>query len=181
MLLYIKQLIQLLLSPARGWEDISSEARTAEEIQRTGFYPWIGVTAVSQFVRLFYDHDATFVSELQGAIAIAGALFISLYLGRLFLDIILPKHVDKKINLAKVNIFSVYLIGMIGLYHIVSNLIPTSMTFLNFLPLLSLLIIFKAIPFVGVPEDRSVAFMTLSAIALMVIPIGVAALLTFLI
>lgn len=181
MWLYIRQLIQLLLSPAKGWEDISEAAKTADEIQRRGFYPWIGITAASEFLRLIYNHKVSFVDVLQGAIAIGGALFISLYIARIFLDMILPQHVDRKVNLVKVNVFAIYLVGMVGLYHIISNAMPASMTFLNFLPVFSLLIVFKSTTFLGISEDKTMTFLWLSAVGVIVIPIAVAALLSFII
>ena len=72
MWLYIKQLLQLLLEPSHGWEDISEANRPAETIQRTGFFPWIGITSLSCFARLIYEHDLTFIHVLQTAIAVAG-------------------------------------------------------------------------------------------------------------
>lgn len=181
MWLYIKQLLQLLLSPARGWEDVSAAALPPDEIQRRGFYPWIGIVAASQFLNLIHDHHDSFFTLLQGAVAISGALFISLYLARLFLDITLPQHIGGDVNFAKINIFANYLIGLIGLYHIIANAMPASMTFLHFLPALSLLVIFKSVTFIGIKEDNIVVFLVLAGIATIAVPIAVAALLTFII
>lgn len=181
MWLYIKQLLQLLLEPSHGWEDISEANRAAETIQRTGFFPWIGVTSLSCFARLIYEHDLTFIHVLQTAIAVAGAMFISLYVSRLLLDILLPKYVDAKMNISKINVFNLYMTGMMGLYLIVANLMPASLTFLKFLPLLSLLVIFKSTAFMGVRESDTTSFLFLTALNVIVIPIGVAALLTFII
>lgn len=171
----------MLLEPSHGWEDISEANRPADVIQRTGFFPWIGVTALSCFIQLLYEHDLTFVHVLQTAIAIAGAMFISLYISRLLLDILLPKYVDQKMNISKINVFNLYMTGMMGLYLVIANLMPASLTFLMFLPLLSLLIIFKSTAFMGVKESDTTSYLFLTALTVIVIPIGAAALLTFII
>ena len=54
MLEYLKYLVQLLLSPARGWEDISAKSPDPEEMTRKGLYPLIGIAAVSEFCAFFY-------------------------------------------------------------------------------------------------------------------------------
>lgn len=181
MWLYIKQLIQLLLSPARGWEDISEAAMSSEDIQRRGFYPWLGIVGASDFLRLFYVRELTFLAALQSAIAIAGALFISLYLARLFLDLALPQYVDNKLNVTKINTFTIFMTGMIGFYNVISNAMPASMTFLHFLPLLSLLIIFKSTVYMGIMQDKAMTFLWITAVGVILIPIGMATLLSFII
>lgn len=171
----------MLLSPARGWEDISEAARTPEEIQRRGFAPWIGICAAGEFMRLFHESEATFTSVLQSAIAIAGSLFISVYIGRLFLDLTMPRHVNAKLNVVKVSVFTYYTVGMIGFYSIISNTLPASMTFLHFLPFLSLLIIFKSTRFLDIPKEKTVTFMCLASVAVIILPIATSALLSFII
>lgn len=181
MLQYIKHLIQLLLAPSRGWEDVSESAVPADEIQRRGFYPWTGIVAASCLLRLFYDRDITFTGVIMASIAAAGALFVSVFIARIFLDITLPRYIDSKINVSKVNIFAVYLTGIMGLYSIIGNATPASMTFLNFLPVLSLLIIFRSMKFLGIKDENAVSFIALAAVAVIVIPVGVSVFFNFII
>ncbi len=58
---------------------------------------------------------------------------------------------------------------------------PARLTLLHFLPLLSLLVIFRSARFMDVPEGNTVTFMCLSAVAVIVVPVGMCALLTFII
>lgn len=181
MLLFIRHLLQLLLSPSRGWEDISAAAQTYDVIQRAGFYPWLGIVALSNFLQLFYSPTLTFFECLLGAITTAGGLFISLYLGRLFLDFTLPEHVDTKLNITKINTFTIYMVAMMGIYTIISNAMPANLTFLYFLPLLSVVIIFRATTYLGISGDRIAVFICLASVATIVVPIAVVALLQFII
>lgn len=181
MFLFIRYLIQLLLSPSRGWEDISSAAQTCDVIKRNGFYPWLGFVAMSNFLQLIYSPTLTFFECLLGAIAVAGGLFISLYLGRLFLDFTLPEHVDAKLNITKINTFCIYMVALMGIYSVISNAMPANLTFLYFLPLLSVVIIFRATAYLGISHDRIAVFICLASVATIVVPIAVIALLQFIV
>lgn len=181
MWLFIKNMIQLILSPQRGWEDISESAVAPEVLCRRGFYPWLAVVGLSEFLRLFYDFSLSVLTLAEHAVAMAGALFASLYLGRLFLEAIFPRYISDKANPIKIYIFTIYLTGLIGLYHIISCAMPARLTLLHFLPLLSLLVIFRSARYMDVPEGNTVTFLCLSAVAVIVVPVGMCALLTFII
>lgn len=178
---FIQHLLQLVLSPARGWEDISEAARGADDIQRSGLYPWLGVTAMSEFVRLAYQPGLTFVVALESAVAVAGAMFASLYVARIFLDMTLGAHVDGTLNVSKVSVLTSYMIGVACLFRIISNIVPASLTLVHILPLLSLLIIFKASPYIGVRSDSAMTFLGLAAIATVVTPLAMTFLLMIII
>ena len=177
MWLFFKHLIQLLLSPSRGWEDISEAGRSVDDIRRTGYYPLIGITALSRVLRLLYGNSPSVVDLLLSAIAVAGTMFASMYIGRLLLDMTLPKCTDGHFNPTKVDCFTTYLLGIDCLFLIFANAMPAHMTFVNFLPLLSLIIIFKATQYLDIREDSRLNFTILAIIAVIVIPIALGSLL----
>lgn len=170
MFTYIKNIFRLLVTPARGWEEVSASGIPFDILLRKGFVPFVIFTALTEFVPLVYDHSATFLSSLGGSIAVGGGLFVSLFAARLFLDVVLPRYIDKDINMVKVNNLCIYLVGLDCFYRIFSNLLPASLTFLSFLPLLSILILFKSIPYLGVSEERALKYIFLSFVAVVVIP-----------
>lgn len=177
MWLYIRQLVQLVLSPASAWDDISSSARTPDEVQRRGFYPWLAVTALSELLRLCYEPTLSVWVALESAIAVAGAMFASVYVARLILDVTLPARVDGQLNVAKVAVFVLYNVGLVCFYRVVANVLPTSLTIVHFLPLLSLPVIFRGARYVGVRSDSVMAFVGLALIAAVIVPMVLAALL----
>ncbi len=170
MWLYIRQLLQLVLSPGGGWDDISEAAQTPDEVQRRGFYPWLALTALSEFVRLAYDSSLTFLAVFESAIAVAGGMFVSMYVARVFFDITLPRYVDGTLNISKSGIMTLYMIGVACLFRIVANVLPTSLTMVHFLPLLSLLIIFKSSKFIGVRPDCAMTYLGIATLATIVLP-----------
>ncbi|MBJ2187671.1 MAG: hypothetical protein JFR41_03420 [Muribaculaceae bacterium] len=181
MWLYIKQLFQLILSPSRGWEDVSESGVLARKLQEKGFYPFLGVTAVSEFLRLLYTHDLGFWSVVLSAIAVAGAMFVSLYLARLFLDMTAERFINGTLNAAKVDVFVTYMMGINCLFRVFENAMPASMTFLKFLPLISLIIIFKSNAYMSVKADSQLNFLGLAGVALIVLPWAVGLLLSIII
>ena len=104
-------------------------------------------------------------------------MFASLYLGRLLLDMTLAKCTDGHLNHTKVDCFITYLLGLDCLFLIFANAMPAHMTFINFLPLLSLIVIFKATLYLSIREDSRLNFTVLAIIAAIVIPIALGSLL----
>lgn len=178
---YIRQILQLVLSPTRGWEDISEASVPPDEIQRKGFYPWIDITALSEFAPLFYDSGRTVFMAFEMAIAVAGAMFAACFIARIVMGMTLGAHVDGTLNLTKVNTLALYMIGVAGLFQIIANIVPATLTVIHFLPLISLLIVFKAIPYMGVRQDNAMSFLLLAGIATIAIPMALTGLLSLIV
>ncbi len=170
MLLYIRQLIQLILAPGNGWADISEAAKHPDEIQRSGFFPWVIVVALSNLLRLAYDSNLTLLTVIEIAIVVAGSLVASLFIGRLILDLTMLRFSDN-VSVQKIHTFTMFVLGVNGLLSVISNAIPAHMTFTYILPVFSILVIFKANSYMGVRDDDSVAFVGVSTLTLVVIPI----------
>lgn len=176
MWLYIKLLIQLLLSPARGWEDVSEASIPADTLQSKGYYPLMAVTALSEFLPMLYSHSIGFINALLSAIVVVGVLCASLYMAKLFMDLTLPRFTGVSLNVNKVNTFVVCMLGLNCIFYIFNNAMPASMTFLRLLPLLSVIIIFKATAYMGVPEDYQLNFTGLGIVAVIMFPLALSSL-----
>lgn len=171
MWLFVRHIFQLLLSPARGWEDVSSSGIQPEAAQRQGFYPLIALTALSEFVPMFYDSDYGFIHALECAVAMGFAMFASLFLGRLFLDMTLSRFVDGELNMKKVDLCVTFLMGLNCLFCILNNVVPAQMTVLKLLPLITVIVIFKSTAYLGIREDSQLNFTGLGIVAVIIIPL----------
>ena len=125
--------------------------------------------ACSELLRLFYDSGLSWLTALESAIAVGGAMFVSLFLVRLFLELTFS-HAEIKVNVQKLQVFIIYVLAMDGLFRIIANAIPTSMTFVKLLPLVSLLVIFKSMNFVGVKSESSLTFVSMCVLGLIIVP-----------
>lgn len=155
---------------------MSESVLKADEVQRKGFYPLVGVTALSEFFPLVYSHSEGFTHSLVAAIAIGCALFASMYLSKLFLDLALPRFINGTLNPNKVSVFVSCMLGLNCIYYIIRNLMPTSMTILALMPLLSIIVIFKSTAYMGIKEDNQLNFTGLAIVAVIVLPVVISSL-----
>lgn len=170
MLKFILRLFQLLLAPQAGWEDVSSAALPEDKIRKSGFTPWVIVVALSELLRLYYQPDLSVFSAIMSALIVGGSLFVSMYIARLILEIGIERIIRATVSPARIHIFTLYNLGVIGIYRVLTNAIPASLTILFFLPLLSIIVIHKGMSYVGVKEQSAFPFLVLGVIAILVIP-----------
>lgn len=170
MLLYVKNIFQLLLAPSRGWEDVSAGGVSFDRMLRSGFVPLVILTALTEFIPLAYYSNLTFLGALGSAIAVGGGLFASLFASRLVLDVALSRYIKQDINMVKVNNLALYLVGFDCFYRIFSNILPGSLTFLYFLPLISIVVLFKSTAYLGIEEEKTINYIFISFVGVVIIP-----------
>lgn len=172
MSVYFKYLFQLILSPSRGWEDISHDGVDPDELVRRGYYPLTGIMALTEFLRLLYDPGATVAGVLQRAIALFCAYFAALFLCRLMLDALLPKVTDGAPSERRTATLDVMCLGQMALIAIIGNCIPTGLTLIHFLPVYALLIFYKASRYMAVRRDSEMNYLVIGLLCVVVVPLG---------
>lgn len=178
MLEYLKNMMQLLLMPTVGWEAVERSPLQAGEIDHRGFYPWLGVVFISQFVALFYGRGVKVIELFESAIVVAGAMYASLFLAKLILDLSLSNYVEGGVvEPRRVAVFSSYMVGLDCLFRFVENLMPTPLTFLFFLPLLGVSVVFKGASYLGIKESVQITFTLIATVATIVVPLGLTSIL----
>ena len=73
MLNYLKYLLQLVLSPSSGWEDIEKSNPSPDGLMRRGFYPLLVLTALSELLAFVYQRHASVVEVLGRVLSDFGA------------------------------------------------------------------------------------------------------------
>lgn len=178
---YLKNILQLILSPTKGWEDISAAVENPDTVASKGYYPLLAVASLSVFARLFYDHSLGFVTVVMLAVALFGTYFISFYIGRIALESLLKNVVTGEPNVTKITLFILYTLGLSVIIEIIENCVPTSLTPIKFLPLFVALIIYRASAYMAVKPGNELRFLFISVAVLLVMPILIMLLLTNLI
>lgn len=185
---YLKNLLQLIFSPAKGWEDLRSSAkkRFADEYDSSGkdvpptladectweeaasmqeyyrsFLPLTGLFAVSAFARMLYEDDPDFLGALQNTLIIFVSLFLSSQIARYLLNMYLPRFIDPKTPARNGRIMQItmYCLTFIGLIICLTNIIKVRIALMEFLPFYVIFIIWKGCKYVGVAEIHEGAFM----------------------
>ena len=178
---FAKNLFQLILAPARGWEDISATDSSFENLVRKGYIPLVIIAALSEFIPLAYVGTLTFLEALESCIAIGGGLFASLFAARLLLDVTLKRYIDPDLSDAKIANLALYLLGLDCYYRIFANILPASLTFLSFLPLISIVVLFKSTTYMGIGEDRAINYLIITFTGVVALPLIICKLLSIII
>lgn len=173
MLQYLKNIIQLILSPTKGWEDISASLSSPDKLARDAYFPMLLVVALTEFIRIFYNDSVGFVTALELAIALFGSYFVSFYIARLIFEYYLKQLVIGDINTTKISIFTLYGLGMMLMIEAIENIIPTDLTLIKFLPLFVALILYKGSAYMSVKADYEIRFLCVTIATLIVVPMGI--------
>lgn len=173
MLQFLKNMTQLILSPDRGWEDVSASVTKPDMLFRKAYYPFIAMAALSEFVRLFYHGHGGVLTVIELAIALFGSYFVSYFISRLILEHYLQPLVDGEVNEVKTGLFTIYGLGLLALIEMIANMLPTDLTLVKFLPMFVALILYKGFKYMAVKPDHELRFLCLAIAAVIVVPLGI--------
>lgn len=183
MLSFLKNIIQLILSPVHAWRDIARADLNPEILTSRGLYPLMAVMAVSVFVRPIYGVESfDLVVLLQTALIQFVAIFIALFIGKAGMSNLLPRSNGSGVSDPRaVETVAVYITGMVTLIQIFENLLPVELTIMEFLPLLVIIPLWKSSEYLEIESRSETRFMITSAVALLVPVIGLNLLMSYLI
>jgi hypothetical protein len=171
MLSFLRHILQLIISPARGWEDVSHSGQPSAELCRTGFYPLLATAAVSCLIRLFYDGDqATVISVMQDAIITFTAYFATFFIAQFAMTSCMSRLTDKNPTEQKISTFAIYNLSIMVLICIVANLLPIELEILKFLPAYVGFVIWKGVRYLDVNPDKVGQFMFLTVFTIIAPP-----------
>ena len=174
---FCKYFIQLIFSPANGWEDFQRdwdehsdwEGHTFSGVYRRCFLPIALVCALSAFFRLIYGVPGGWLEALQHAIITFVSLFLSSQFANYVLLTYMPRflHTDHPAEYAPrwgmLVIVSLTLLGLIG---VLENLVKVHVALFAFLPLYCVFIIWKGARFCGVSEQEVGMYMLLTILSI---------------
>lgn len=181
---YLRNLLQIVFAPARGWEDLEAEQRkrTPEEENRsalrmyyTCFLPVIGLCAVSRFARIIYGDGNGWLGCFQVAIITFVSLFLAAQIARWLMGLVMPRLVgdDPRYesglpwHRGRVLEMICYSLSFMALIFMLSNVIKVRIALVEFLPFYSIFIIWKGWRYVGIRE-RNVGLFMIAATAAIV-------------
>lgn len=171
MFAYLKYILQLLLSPGRGWDDIGADAPAAPALLRGGLYPLLAIAAITEFLGLLWERGLGFWSVLIRSIVDFGAYFISIFVARLLFELYFPAMCDGDVRKERVSLFIIFSLGIMVVFQIIDNVLPWDIVFLRFLPLYAVLVIYKAENYLGVASHSQMRFLLLGAGATVGVPL----------
>ena len=169
---YLKYLFQLILSPSRGWEDLSHDGADPDVLMRQGYYPLIGIGAATEFVQMLYHHDIGLGAALRGAIVTFCAFFAAVFISRMILDALLPKVSEGTPSERRTATLNIMCLGQMLLIRILSNCLPADLTLIHFLPVYALLIYYKASRYMAVRRDSEMNYLVIGLVSVIAAPVA---------
>lgn len=167
---FLKNILQLMLSPASGWHDIAQDGANPRRLATRCMVPLFAVAALTTFVQLRYAPHLT----AAGAVVTAASIFVSLFatyaMGMTLFASMLPQFVDIKPDGDSYHTVLVYGLSMLALSETLCNLLPFDMGLPYLLPLAVGLIVWKSGEYLGVSRDKDLAFIAFALITIILPP-----------
>lgn len=182
LLIFLKNILQLILSPANGWKAIEREETPVEQVVTLGLYPLMAVVALTVFVRPLYGLiHFSLIQLLQTAIVQFVALFVAFYIGRNIMSHYLPRYNEtgEKDPVAVGNV-AAYGTGLMAIIQLLENIIPIHLTVIQLLPAFAAVCIWKAGRYLDVDKQNEAPFMLITVCSL-ILPVVLINLLMYII
>lgn len=175
MLKYIANIIQLVFSPQKGWEDLAEDDRRSDgrrgdiDIRRLYthcFLPLVIFCSLTAFVKMLFEGGPDFLGALQNAIIDFFSLFLSYHLAVYIFSWTMPRLCGphEPTDHRRAAMMIMYCISVIALIFLLGNMIKVRLALIQFLPFYVIFIIWKGADYVGVPP-RSIGLFMLMASA----------------
>lgn len=168
MLNYLKLMLQLVLAPSRGWDDVAEAAPESRRILLAGLIPLCVLTGFSVGVSALWEtHPQLSVIIIRSVITFA-VYMLTYFIAQALLTALLPRiSADGLVDRERVALFSAFCVGQMSVIGLLENLLPAELALLQFLPLFVVVVMAKARRFLGVDESKTglmVAFEVVSVI-----------------
>lgn len=183
LLIFLKNILQLILSPSNAWKDIEREETPVEAITRRGLYPTMAVMLVSVFIRPVY-HIVQFdlVKLLQTALIQFVALFLAFFAGKYVIERSLPQYNESgESDPIAGGTVAAYGTGLMTIIQIIENLIPVQLAVIQLLPAFATVCIWKSARYLDIAPRYEAPFMIKSILALIAPVIVINLLMSYLI
>lgn len=171
MLHYLKLMIQILMAPRSGWEDVMTDNQAPRNILLRGLAPLAAIAALSVGMGVIYQHDATPEALIINAIVTFARYFLTYFIAISLLNYVLPRFTaDGTADRHRVELLAAYCTGMMALIGILENVLPMEIPLLRFLPLYIVVVIIQSRWFLNIDEKCLFRFAA-CAIAGIILPV----------
>lgn len=167
---YIKESLQLIMSPAHGWEDISYDAPDARAMVTHALLPWLIVVALSSLLGCYFDGTLSLITGLHSVLSTFLMFFVTYYLGVAAFEFYMPSITSGHSIESNNSLLILFSISLLGLIEVLKNCMPVDMAMINFFPLYVLYIMWAGARYVKVNYNNRSNFATLSLFAVILPP-----------
>lgn len=179
MRIYLKHLIELVLSPSQGWSDLSKDIPDCRRVEIHGLFPWLGIVALTSFFSLLYNSGEGLTGVLSAAIITLGMYFVGYYVAVLSMSCLAENYIDDTstdfamrgpVYEVRIKILVAYCVGILALFRLIENCLPSHLTLLHFLPLYVGIVVWKGMDFMQVKKEYAGQYLAVSILSIIAPP-----------
>ncbi len=178
---YLRDALQLLLSPKRGWEDVSYDDFNMKSLLICGFIPWIAIVSCSELIRFAYLENCLWIPLIASVLCTFLKYFISYFIAGFAFSVYVPSITHGAGEEQIDNTVIIYGLGVLALLDLVKNCLPVDLAFLNFYPLYVLYILWRSERYIKVLPGERVGYVLLCLFGVVLQPIMYGILFSFII
>lgn len=170
LLYYLRDMLQLVLAPVKGWEDISADGLDARQLLVKGLIPFVAIVSLSVLVRLIYNPDISVIVLLQQVVISFIKYFVTYFIATFAFTLYLPGVTDGELSLTKCHTFIIYGTGLLALCGFIQNLMPVDMALVLVLPIYVFYILWRGLRYLNISFNGVGTFMLITLFAVVVPP-----------
>lgn len=170
---FIKSIVYVACFPRNGWAEVARSNVRWRDVQSKVLYPMMAVVALSAFMSLVYDAEATLTGCIQTAIIEFVKYFFTVMIAGYVLTGFFPTVVSDRRSADRVNVVVQYCMAVIIALNIVDNLLPVSFPYLKILYLYIFFVAWKADGYLEIKNEKDKKFLIIVAAMILLIPLAI--------
>lgn len=171
MVRYLKNMLQLAVSPVQGWRDVARENAAPRTLVLRGLVPWLAVVAASAVVGALYRPSFPLGQGVSDAVVQFVQYLAAYLLAPMAMSFFVDADVDGGVaDSRRVDTLAAYCLGLLAAVTAVDNLSPVSLTLFRFLPLYVGVIAWFGQAYLGVAPARRWHYLALVVAAVLLPP-----------
>lgn len=169
---YLKNMLQLFLSPVKGWEEVARLNESPNKLMDKGFYPLLALVAITAFGEGIYGVDPFDIGkQLLNAINQTLALFLGVMVGRAAFESLLSHFTAQPVNILRAHTVVIYCVGLMAMIQLFINVCPIDLSVLWFLPAFVALVAWQSREYLAIKPDRGGQFFIFAVAVLIAAPL----------
>jgi len=175
MMLFFRNMMQLMLSPSQGWDDVAASETDPGRLVRGGLIPAFFIASLSIFAQVLFHIHIDIVDLLVGACVIFVSYFVTMAVASRVFCIKVRKW-NPDVEQERCQTVVAYALGLMALTTTICNFMPITLGLGYLLPLAITLVVWKAMPYLSIPEKKEYDFLVFEFVVITLPPILIQAL-----
>lgn len=160
-------MLQLVLSPRRGWEDVAIDNIHYAKLLTGGYVPLIFLTSLTCLPELWYNVGMTPAIVIERMIACFVKYLVAYYFATLCFSLYIPSFTGGEMSINKNNTFIMYSLGILAVMNMVTNLLPMVPDMLYLLPVYVYFVMWRGLNYMEVKFNGVLKFMILNLLCVL--------------